>query len=90
MMFSDFGLAAPILRALQSEGYDTPTPIQAKAIPIVLMGRDDPLVPVVNGRVLAQLIPNAKLRLIDDGHLFVVTRAAEAAQRVEAFLSTGG
>jgi ATP-dependent RNA helicase RhlE len=40
MMFSDFGLAAPILRALQSEGYDTPTPIQAKAIPIVLTGRD--------------------------------------------------
>jgi ATP-dependent RNA helicase RhlE len=40
MMFSDFGLAAPILEALQSEGYDTPTPIQAKAIPIVLTGRD--------------------------------------------------
>jgi ATP-dependent RNA helicase RhlE len=39
-MFSDFGLAAPILEALQSEGYNTPTPIQAKAIPIVLTGRD--------------------------------------------------
>jgi ATP-dependent RNA helicase RhlE len=38
--FSDLGLAAPILRALQSAGYDTPTPIQAQAIPIILAGRD--------------------------------------------------
>src|SRR6516225_2340355 len=30
---------------------------------LVLMGSDDPLVPVINGRILAQLIPNAKLRL---------------------------
>jgi len=39
-MFSDLGLAAPILRALEGEGYSTPTPIQVKAIPIVLAGRD--------------------------------------------------
>jgi ATP-dependent RNA helicase RhlE len=38
--FSDLGLAAPILKALQSEGYDTPTPIQAQAIPVALAGRD--------------------------------------------------
>jgi ATP-dependent RNA helicase RhlE len=38
--FSDLGLAAPILRALQSAGYDTPTAIQAEAIPIILAGRD--------------------------------------------------
>jgi ATP-dependent RNA helicase RhlE len=38
--FSDLGLAAPILQALQGEGYATPTPIQAKAIPTVLAGRD--------------------------------------------------
>lgn len=38
--FSDLGLAAPIVRALQSEGYETPTPIQAKAIPVALAGRD--------------------------------------------------
>jgi ATP-dependent RNA helicase RhlE len=40
MMFSDFGLAAPILQALRSKGYNTPTPIQARAIPTVLTGRD--------------------------------------------------
>ena len=38
--FSDLGLAAPILQALQGQGYWMPTPIQAKAIPIVLTGRD--------------------------------------------------
>ena len=38
--FTDFGLAAPILRAITEMGYETPTPIQAGAIPIVLQGKD--------------------------------------------------
>jgi ATP-dependent RNA helicase RhlE len=38
--FSDLGLAEPILRALASKGYDTPTPIQRQAIPALLDGRD--------------------------------------------------
>jgi ATP-dependent RNA helicase RhlE len=38
--FSDFGLAAPILKALAQEGYATPTPIQTQAIPQVMTGRD--------------------------------------------------
>jgi ATP-dependent RNA helicase RhlE len=38
--FTDLGLAAPILKALASEGYQTPTPIQAQAIPSVMAGRD--------------------------------------------------
>jgi ATP-dependent RNA helicase RhlE len=38
--FSDLGLAAPIQQALAAKGYDTPTPIQAQAIPPVLTGRD--------------------------------------------------
>ena len=38
--FSDLGLAAPLLKAVAAEGYDIPTPIQAKAIPVVLQGRD--------------------------------------------------
>jgi ATP-dependent RNA helicase RhlE len=40
MTFSDLGLAAPILKTLRSEGYHSPTAIQAKAIPIILTGRD--------------------------------------------------
>jgi len=40
MKFSDLGLSDDILRAVSDAGYDTPTPIQAKAIPYVLMNRD--------------------------------------------------
>lgn len=40
MKFPDLGLAEPILRAVEAEGYDTPTPIQAQTIPHVLEGRD--------------------------------------------------
>jgi ATP-dependent RNA helicase RhlE len=38
--FTDLGLAKPLLRALTDEGYATPTPIQAQAIPGVMAGRD--------------------------------------------------
>ena len=38
--FTNLGLATPILKALANEGYTTPTPIQAKAIPHILAGRD--------------------------------------------------
>ena len=38
--FNELGLAAPIARALAEEKYETPTPIQAGAIPPVLTGRD--------------------------------------------------
>jgi len=40
MTFSDLKLSEPILRALESEGYHTPTPIQAQAIPYFLDGKD--------------------------------------------------
>ncbi|MET4091051.1 poly(3-hydroxyalkanoate) depolymerase [Bradyrhizobium sp. S3.5.5] len=54
---------------------------------LVLMGSDDPLVPPINGHILAGLIPNAELRMIDDGHLFLVTQPAETATLIEAFLA---
>ncbi len=38
--FSTLGVAEPILRALATENYTHPTPIQAEAIPLVLAGRD--------------------------------------------------
>ncbi len=40
MTFKELGLAAPILKALQDEGYTDPTPIQEQAIPILLKGKD--------------------------------------------------
>lgn len=38
--FDRFGLADDILKAIAEQGYTTPTPIQAQAIPVVLAGRD--------------------------------------------------
>ncbi len=40
MKFEDLGLSQPILEAIKDCGYDTPTPIQEKAIPNILMARD--------------------------------------------------
>jgi len=57
---------------------------------LVLMGSDDPLVPVINGHILARLISKAQLRTIDDGHLFMVTRPAETAGIIEGFLAGEG
>ena len=38
--FSELGLSAPVLEALDSIGYETPSPIQAEMIPFVMEGRD--------------------------------------------------
>lgn len=38
--FTDLGLIEPILKALETEGYTHPTPIQAQAIPHLISGRD--------------------------------------------------
>ena len=40
MTFKELGLAEPILKALQEEGYTNPTPIQEQAIPILLKRKD--------------------------------------------------
>ena len=40
MLFTDFGLAEPIVRAVTDMGYREPTPIQAQAIPVVMSGKD--------------------------------------------------
>ncbi|MBR9876211.1 MAG: DEAD/DEAH box helicase [Vibrionaceae bacterium] len=40
MGFTSLGLSAPILKAIQEKGYDTPSPIQAQAIPAILEGKD--------------------------------------------------
>jgi poly(3-hydroxyalkanoate) depolymerase len=56
---------------------------------LVMMGTDDPIVPVINGQVLASLIPNARLTTIRDGHLFLVTSGPECAPLIADFLNEG-
>lgn len=56
---------------------------------LVMMGTDDPIVPLINGRLLAGLIPNAHLVTIRDGHLFLVTSRRECAPAIANFLRDG-
>ncbi|MBA6419179.1 poly(3-hydroxyalkanoate) depolymerase [Pseudomonas neustonica] len=54
---------------------------------LILAGDDDPLIPLVNMRLLAWRIPNSELHIIDDGHLFLITRAQSVAPLIMTFLS---
>jgi pimeloyl-ACP methyl ester carboxylesterase len=54
---------------------------------LILMGADDPIVPPVNGRILAARLADATVESIDCGHLFVLTRPREIARRVERFIA---
>ncbi|MDC3132845.1 DEAD/DEAH box helicase, partial [Flavobacteriaceae bacterium] len=40
MHFNDFGLSAALIKAIARKGYKEPSPIQAKAIPVILEGKD--------------------------------------------------
>ena len=40
MFFNQLGLSADLLRAVEQQGYAEATPIQSKAIPLILQGRD--------------------------------------------------
>ncbi len=58
---------------------------------LVLAGDDDPIIPVANGRILADRIPNGRLHVVEGGgHLFLVVRGEEMASLVRRFLDTGG
>jgi poly(3-hydroxyoctanoate) depolymerase len=55
---------------------------------LVLAGDDDPIVPVINGRILTRVIPNARLEVIrGGGHLFLLERPTELAALIATFLS---
>lgn len=57
---------------------------------LVLAGDDDPIVRMVNGRILAARIPDGRLHVVrGGGHLFLFTRSAEMADIVRTFLDTG-
>ena len=54
---------------------------------LVMMGDDDQIVPLVNGRILASAIPNAQLEVIaGGGHLFLLTHADQCIAKLRAFL----
>jgi poly(3-hydroxyalkanoate) depolymerase len=57
---------------------------------LVMAGDDDPIIPVLNGRILAKLMPHARLEVITGGgHLFLLEEAERSAALVREFLAHG-
>ncbi|MFY9933434.1 MAG: poly(3-hydroxyalkanoate) depolymerase [Streptosporangiaceae bacterium] len=54
---------------------------------LILSGDDDPLIPLVNARLMNVLIPDSRLHVYHGGHLGLITEAAELAPVVDAFLA---
>jgi len=53
---------------------------------LILAGNDDPIVPAVNARVMARLIPHARLHIVNGGHLLLLTEREQVAPLVYRFL----
>jgi len=53
---------------------------------LILAGADDPIIPLTNARVMARLIPDARLHVYPDGHLGLLTMTDELAGVIAAFL----
>ncbi len=54
---------------------------------LVMAGTDDPVVPLVNARMIVNRIPNARLQTFDCGHLFILTRQEETVDTIQQFLT---
>lgn len=56
---------------------------------LIMMGEDDQIVPVVNGKILNRMIPNSRLEIFDGGgHLFLLTHADESIAAIREFLDS--
>ncbi|MBM3391751.1 MAG: DEAD/DEAH box helicase [Betaproteobacteria bacterium] len=97
MSFIELGLRAEILRAIAEEGYTEPTPIQAKAIPAVLAGRDlMAAAQTGTGKTagftlpILQLLSTRPARQRGKPRVLVLTPTRELAAQVEESVRTYG
>jgi poly(3-hydroxyalkanoate) depolymerase len=56
---------------------------------LILAGDDDPIIPVINARIMHRLIPRSRLHVYQGGHLELAVDAGRLASAVEAFLDAG-
>ena len=101
MSFDTLGLMPELLRAVREHGYETPTPVQAQAIPIVLSGRDL-LAGAQTGTgktagfvlpILQLLAPNASTSTSPARHplrCLILTPTRELAMQIEESVRTYG
>jgi len=97
MSFSKLGLSAPILKAIEKQGYKTPSPIQEQAIPIVLAGKDlMAAAQTGTGKTAGFTLPI--LEILSKGpkvkpgqtRALIITPTRELAAQVEASVTTYG
>jgi pimeloyl-ACP methyl ester carboxylesterase len=53
---------------------------------LILGGNDDPVIPMVNARIMQFLLPRASLHIYDDGQRGLVTKADELSSLLSSFL----
>lgn len=97
MTFHDLALTAPLQRAVEAIGYDTPTPIQQQAIPAVLAGRDlQGCAQTGTGKTAAFALP--LIQLLDSSpaprgrrpvRALILTPTRELAIQIDACCRTG-
>jgi ATP-dependent RNA helicase RhlE len=96
MSFDGLGLSAPLLRALETAGYTTPTPIQRDAIPPALEGRDVlGCAQTGTGKTAAFTLPllqRVDASADDDPHIraLIVTPTRELAAQIGESIATYG
>ncbi len=96
MKFNELGLSDPLLRALEKQGYTQPTPIQERAIPEVLKGRD--LLAAAQtgtGKTAAFTLPilqnlSGKPRPGRNARALILTPTRELAAQIEQSIKTYG
>jgi poly(3-hydroxyalkanoate) depolymerase len=52
---------------------------------LIVAGLDDPIVPVVNAKIMARMLPHATVHMHAGGHVDLITNAAELAPVIESF-----
>ena len=52
---------------------------------LIIAGTDDPIIPVVNARIMARLLPHPTLHLHAGGHVDLITNASVLASVIESF-----
>ena len=57
---------------------------------LILAGDDDPIIPLINGRIMHWLIPRSQLHIYHGGHLELAADSGGLASAIEAFLGPGG
>jgi len=56
---------------------------------LIMAGDDDPIIPVVNARIMHRLIPGSRLHIYHGGHLELAADSERLAAEIEAFLVAG-